>query len=197
LAARSDGGKGTRRGSEGMRIGVVGGGAWGTALAQIGAAGDQPVLIWAREPEVVDGINQVHENKLFLPGIPLSPAIRATAMLKDLAELDALLLVTPAQHLRAVLKDHPRLRIPLVLCAKGIEAGSCALMSELATELQPEAAIAVLSGPTFAHEVAAGLPTAVTLACSDQTLCADLSARLARPNFRPYASPDVIGAEVG
>jgi len=180
-----------------MRIGVVGGGAWGTALAQVCAADDQPVLIWAREPEVIDAINQAHQNKLFLPGIPLSPAIRATDMLRELADLDALLLVTPAQHLRAVLQDLPQLRIPLVLCAKGIEAGSCALMSEVAAELQPDAPIAVLSGPTFAHEVAAGLPTAVTLACADQTLCADLSARLARPTFRPYASSDVIGAEVG
>ena len=180
-----------------MRIGVVGGGAWGTALAQVSAADDQPVLIWAREAEVVDTINQSHENRLFLPGVILSRAIRATPLLKELADLDALLLVTPAQHLRAVLKDLPRLRIPLVLCAKGIEAGSCALMSEVAAELQPDAPIAVLSGPTFAHEVAAGLPTAVTLACADQALCADLSARLARPTFRPYASSDVIGAEVG
>jgi glycerol-3-phosphate dehydrogenase (NAD(P)+) len=180
-----------------MRIGVIGGGAWGTALAQVSAAGGETVLLWAREDEVVEAINRRHENTLFLPGLSLSPSIRATGDVAELADLEALLLVTPAQHLRAVLQGLPAFRAPLVLCAKGIEAETCALMSEVAAEVQPDAPIAVLSGPTFAHEVAAGLPTAITLACGDETVCSALSQRLARPSFRPYASSDVIGAEIG
>jgi glycerol-3-phosphate dehydrogenase (NAD(P)+) len=166
-----------------MRIGVIGGGAWGTALAQVAARGGD-VLLWARETEVVEGINARHENAPFLPGVPLSPAIRATALLSDLAEQDALLVVAPAQHVGAVLAETPVGNTPLVLCAKGIEAGSRRLVGEVAQAVHPDAPIAVLSGPTFAHEVAAGLPTAVTLACADEA-------------FRPYASTDVTGAEIG
>lgn len=180
-----------------MRIGVIGGGAWGTALAQTAASGGEPVLLWAREAEVVDAVNRAHGNPMFLPDVPLSPTIRATGLLSAMADCDALLVVTPAQHLRATLAQLPPLAIPLVLCAKGIEAGTRKLMSDVAAEAQPDAAIAVLSGPTFAHEVAQGLPTAVTLACADEAIGATLSARLARPTFRPYASTDVVGAEIG
>ena len=180
-----------------MRIGVIGGGAWGTALAQTAAAGGEPVLLWAREHEVVSAINRGHENSLFLPGVPLSPAICAVEALDELTMCDALLLVTPAQHLRAVLADVPQGHRPLVLCAKGIEAGTMALMSDIAAELHPGSPIAVLSGPTFAAEVARGLPTAVTLACTDEGTGRALAERLARPAFRPYASDDVTGAEIG
>ncbi len=177
-------------------IGVIGGGAWGTALAQV-AAGNGPVRLWAREPEVVDGINNGHENALFLPGVPLSPAIVATNALADLRDCAALLVVTPAQHLRSVLAGVDADTMPLVLCSKGIEAGSGELMSEVAADIAPRAPIAVLSGPTFAAEVARGLPTAVTLACAVAMVRDQLIARLACPAFRPYASDDVIGAEVG
>ena len=179
-----------------MRIGVVGGGAWGTALAQVAARGGEDVLLWAREPEVVDGINDRHENSLFLPGTALLPTIRASEKLGDLAACGALLIVVPAQHIRAVLANAPRGK-PLVLCAKGIEAGSRMLVGEVARAVDPVAPIAVLSGPTFAHEVAAGLPTAVTLACEDADLAERLSRRLANPAFRTYASTDVAGAEIG
>ena len=178
------------------RLGVIGAGAWGTALAQVAAA-EGEVLLWALEPEVVDAIGMRHENPVYLPGVPLSPAIRATGALDDLADCDALLLVTPAQHLGAVLGRISRRDAPLILCAKGIEAGSGRLMSEVASAVCPDAPVAVLSGPTFAHEVAAGLPTAVTLACGDEAVAAALAARLARPAFRPYLSTDVIGAEIG
>lgn len=180
-----------------MKIGVVGGGAWGTALAQVAARGGDPVLLWAREPDVVASINQTHENSRFLAGIALPPSIRATGALGDLAACDALLVVAPAQHVRAVLAETPVGTTPLVLCAKGIEAGTQFLVGEVAQQLYPEAPIAVLSGPTFAHEVAAGQPTAVTLACADAALGAALADRLASPSFRPYASTDVIGAEIG
>lgn len=179
------------------RIGVIGGGAWGTALAQVATAGGEETLIWAREPEVVESINAAHENRLFLRGIALSPAIRATASLDDLRQCEALLVVTPAQHMRGVLATLSRTAAPLVLCAKGIEEATTKLMHDVAREEQPDAPIAVLSGPTFAHEVAAGLPAAVTLAVEDQAIGEQLRARLARPSFRPYLSTDVVGAEIG
>ena len=180
-----------------MRIGVIGGGAWGTALAQVAARGGEEVLLWAREPEVVASINHAHENARFLAGIALPESIRATGSLGDLAGCDALLVVVPAQHVRAVLAETTVGAIPLVLCAKGIEAGTQLLVGEVAHALHPQAPIAVLSGPTFAHEVAVGRPTAVTLACADEALAAALAERLGGPAFRPYASTDVIGAEIG
>jgi glycerol-3-phosphate dehydrogenase (NAD(P)+) len=180
-----------------MTIGVIGAGAWGTALAQVMAAGGEPALLWAREAEVVEAIRTRHENPLFLAGVPLHADVGATDELGDLAGCEVLLVVAPAQHLRAVLGTAPPSAAPLVLCAKGIEAGTQLLMSEVARDVRPASPIAVLSGPTFAHEVAAGQPTAVTLACAEAGLCGELSARLARPGFRPYASDDVVGAEIG
>lgn len=180
-----------------MRIGVIGGGAWGTALAQVAAGDGQRVILWAREPEVVESINARHVNELFLSSVPLSDSIVATDDLDALRDADALLVVAPAQHVRAVLGGQDFGTKPLVLCAKGIEAGSKLLVGEVARAVQPAAPIAVLSGPTFAHEVAAGLPTAVTLACEDAALGAALADRLGSPSFRPYASDDVTGAEIG
>ncbi|RZM02050.1 MAG: NAD(P)-dependent glycerol-3-phosphate dehydrogenase, partial [Sphingomonas sp.] len=133
----------------------------------------------------------------FLDGIALAPSIRATGALADLGEVDAFLVVAPAQHVGGVLAETPVRGRPLVLCAKGIEAGSRRLVGEVARAAHPDAPVAVLSGPTFAHEVARGLPTAVTLACDDPAVRAALSDRLAAPHFRPYASSDVIGAEIG
>ena len=180
-----------------MRIGVIGGGAWGTALAQVTAAGGEDVMLWAREADVVGAINETRENRLFLAGVVLAPSITATSELSALDDCEALLIVTPAQHMRAVLEATvPRAR-PIVLCAKGIEASSQLLMSQVAAQVCPDAPVAVLSGPTFAHEVAAGLPTAVTLASENGVLAQRLAARLARPYFRPYVTDDVIGAEIG
>jgi glycerol-3-phosphate dehydrogenase (NAD(P)+) len=179
-----------------MTIGVIGGGAWGTALAQVMAAQEQ-VVLWARETEVVAGINNSHENRDFLPGVTLNPRIRATADAADLAAADVWLVVAPAQYLRSVLAACPLGGKPtLVLCAKGIEAGSLKLMAEVVADVS-DAPVAVLSGPTFAGEVARGLPTAVTLACGDTALGEALVQRLARPAFRPYFSDDVTGAEIG
>lgn len=179
-----------------MKIGVIGGGAWGTALAQVAARGGD-VTLWVRERDVADAINAGHENPVFLPGVTLSPAIRATTDSADLDAADALLVVTPAQHVRGVLSTIDVGERALVLCAKGIEAGSRMLVGEVARTVHPQAPVAVLSGPTFAHEVAAGKPTAVTLACADAGLRDRLAERLAAPGFRPYASDDVIGAEIG
>ncbi len=179
------------------RIGVIGGGAWGTALAQVAASAGRETLLWAREPEVVDGVNRRHENGLFLAGIPLHPAIRATDELALMRDCDALLVVTPAQHTRTVLSAIGLRGRPLVLCAKGMEETTTKLMHDVAREEQPESPIVVLSGPTFAHEVAAGLPAAVTLAVEDRSVGEAIRSRLARPFFRPYLSDDVIGAEIG
>jgi len=178
-------------------IGVVGGGAWGTALAQMVASDGSDVLLWARETDVVAAVNDTHANPIFLPNLKLSSSIRATTALSDMADCDALLLVVPAQFLRGVLAELPQSDRPLILCAKGIEAGTRLLISEVAAAVAPAAPIAVVSGPTFAHEVAAGQPTAVTLACADGGIGAALAARLGRPTFRPYLSDDVIGAEIG
>ena len=179
-----------------MKAVVIGAGAWGTALAQLLAANGQAVRLWALEAEVVDAVNGSQENPLYLPGIPLSPSIAATGAMADMADCDLLLVVSPAQHLRSVVAQAPA-GVPLLLCSKGIEAGTSLLMSEVAQQAQPRSPIAVLSGPTFAHEVARGLPTAITLACEDRTLGERLAARIARPAFRPYLSDDVIGAEIG
>ncbi len=180
-----------------MKIGVLGGGAWGTALAQVAARGGEPVTLWAREDDVVTSVNGRHENALFLPGVPLAPSICATSDLAALSDCETLLIVVPAQFLRSVLSQLSVGNRTMVLCAKGIEAGTQKLVAEIASELHPRAPIAVLSGPTFAHEVAKGLPTAVTLACPDIDMYLPLVDRLAQPNFRIYGSDDVTGAEIG
>ena len=180
-----------------MKIGVIGGGAWGTALAQVASADGRETLLWAMEREVVEAINSRHENTIFLPGIALNPAIRATADLSELDGCDVWLVVTPAQHMRAVLESVPRCDKPLVLCSKGIEEKAGQLLHQVAKEACPGAEIAVLSGPTFAHEVARGLPTAVTLAAEDHELAERLRASFAVPTFRIYLSDDVAGAEIG
>ncbi len=182
----------------GRPIGVIGGGAWGTALAQAMASDGSQVLLWAREAELVAEINTARTNRLFLPGAQLAPTIRATGDLADLAALPVLLAVVPAQHLARVLADLPRGARDLVLCAKGIEAGTGRLMADVAAQAAPGATIAVLSGPTFAHEVAAVLPTAVTLACAGgEAQWQRLAPALSRPSLRPYYSDDVTGAEIG
>ncbi|QSB45585.1 NAD(P)-dependent glycerol-3-phosphate dehydrogenase [Tsuneonella flava] len=179
-------------------IGVLGAGAWGTALAQMLASDGRPVLMWAREEELVAEINQRHCNSVYLPSAQLSETIRATGDLAQFAALDTVLAVTPAQHLGSVLAALPASPRDLVLCSKGIEAGSGRLMNDVARDAKPGSEIAILSGPTFAHEVAAGLPTAVTLACAGGEEQWDrLSPQIARPAFRPYYSDDVTGAEIG
>ncbi len=179
-------------------IGVLGAGAWGTALAQLLASDGREVMLWAREPELVEEINSAHTNSLFLPSARLAASVRATGDAATLTACEMLFLVTPAQHLAAVLAGLRAFPRDLVVCAKGIEAGSGRVMSQVARDAAPSSEIAVLSGPTFAHEVAAGLPTAVTLACGGgEPQWQRLSAVIARPHFRPYYSEDLVGAEIG
>jgi glycerol-3-phosphate dehydrogenase (NAD(P)+) len=181
-------------------VGVIGGGAWGTALAQSCARGGLAVRIQARETEVVESINARHENEAFLPGVKLAPGVVAVAELKDLADLDFILAVPPAQHMRSVLTAlAPWVRdgTPIVLCSKGVERGTLKLMTDVLKETVPQARPAVLSGPSFAADVVRGLPTAVTLACEDAVLGEALAQAVAAPAFRPYLADDLIGAEVG
>ncbi len=180
------------------QVGVIGAGAWGTALAQALASDGSEVSLWARESDLVREINQERRNSLYLSSATLAPTIRATSDLADLAALQVLLVVVPAQFLASVVGQLPPGTRDLVLCAKGIEAGTGRLMADVAADADPQARLAVLSGPTFAHEVAAGLPTAVTLACSGgREQWARLAPLLARPALRPYYSADVTGAEIG
>ncbi|TIX50614.1 NAD(P)H-dependent glycerol-3-phosphate dehydrogenase [Alteraurantiacibacter aquimixticola] len=184
--------------SEGAKVGVVGAGAWGTALAQMLASDGRDVLLWVLEEELVTAINATHRNDLYLPSAELAPSIRATSDLSEMAALDMLLLVTPAQHLGTVMRQMPSHPRDLVLCSKGIEASTGRMMHDVAREIAPGSDIAVLSGPTFAHEVAAGLPAAVTLACGGgEEQWHRLVGEIARPTFRPYYSDDLVGAEVG
>ncbi|MDH5188460.1 MAG: NAD(P)-binding domain-containing protein, partial [Rhodospirillaceae bacterium] len=157
-----------------QKIGVIGAGAWGTALAIATKRAGRDVTIWAHEAEVVNAINDAHENTVFLPGIKLDPTIKASTNIADALNADAVLMVAPAQHVRSVCemaKPHWKKATPIVLCSKGVEKNSLNLMSEVAEQVLGDAApIAVLSGPTFAKEVANNLPTAITLACSDEGL---------------------------
>ena len=181
-------------------IGIIGAGAWGTALAQAAVRAGRKTTLWARDPGLARTINQKHENPTYLPGIALEPTVRATGDLAEAAAADAVLLVTPAQHLRAaagLLSGHLAAATPVVLCAKGIEQQSRALMTEVLAETLPAQPMAVLSGPTFAAEVARELPTAVTLAASDASLGAQLVVALGSRCFRPYLSDDPVGAEIG
>ena len=179
-------------------LAVVGAGAWGTALAIV-AAENAKVLLWAREREVVESIAQVHENTLFLPGVTVPARIEATLELARAGEAEAVLLVAPAQHVRAVLAGlKPVLKpgTPVVLCAKGIETGTGLLLTEILAQELPDAEPAILSGPSFARDVAKGLPTAVTIAAREG-IAARLQASLGRPGFRPYASEDLVGVALG
>ncbi len=181
-------------------VSIVGGGAWGTALAQSVCQSGRPALLWAREADVVADINERHVNRVFLPGVDLDPALRATGDLKEIARADVILAVMPAQHMRSVtseLAKSMRPGQPFVVCAKGIEQKSGKLMSDVAAEVVPEATLAVLSGPSFAADVARGLPAALTLACRNEETGKALAAMLSSRQMRLYWSSDVIGAELG
>lgn len=182
-------------------FGVIGGGAWGTALAQALLRPGREVTLWAREEDVVASINAQHENTLYLPGVKLDERLKATSKLEALHACDAWLLVAPVQHTRAVCAELAALgadqNIPIVLCSKGIEIGSLKFPSVLTQEMLPDHPVAVLSGPSFAIEVAKDQPTALTLACGDAALGNALCQAIGSRTFRPYYSPDVLGAQIG
>ncbi len=183
------------------RIGIIGGGAWGTALALVSSRAGLDVVIQTLEPEVADAVTGIHENSMYLPGVALDAKIKATTDVAEAAaDADALLLAVPAQYVRSVLSQLAKTYksgVPVVICAKGIEQETSALMSEVAEESLPGASLAVLSGPTFAAEVARDMPSAVTLASGEDGLGRELAEALGTPRFRIYRSDDMIGAQIG
>lgn len=183
------------------RVGIVGGGAFGTAMACVLRRSGHEVTVWAREPEVVAGINRESANPLFLQGVRLDPGIRATGSMAAAVDGAAfVLLAPPAQHMRAVtvsLRPHLARGTPVVSCSKGIERASCALMPEVLAVTLPEAPVAVLSGPSFAREIATNLPCAVALACADFELAKELSSQIADPHFCVHPTDDLVGAAIG
>jgi glycerol-3-phosphate dehydrogenase (NAD(P)+) len=183
------------------RLAVIGAGAWGTALAIVARRAGSDVNLWARNAELAAGINRRRKNPLYLPGIALDPAILATGDAEAaLADADAAVLAVPAQFLRGVLgalRPLVRASLPVLHCAKGIEVGTLATMSQIGAESLPASPYAVLSGPSFAAEVARGLPAAVTIASPEPAVAEFFMAALGSSRFRPYRSADPIGVEIG
>jgi glycerol-3-phosphate dehydrogenase (NAD(P)+) len=180
-------------------IAVIGAGAWGTALANCAARAGREVTLWARDPAAIAAIMSKRESPR-LPGVTLDERIAATGALADVARADAVLLVVPAQDLRTAaiaLGSQIGKGVPVVACAKGIERGTHRFMTEVIAETLPGATPAILSGPSFAADVARGLPTAVTLACADEATAEALTLALGSATFRPYHATDVRGVEIG
>jgi glycerol-3-phosphate dehydrogenase (NAD(P)+) len=181
------------------RIAVLGGGAWGTALANVTARAGRKVTLWEYDAGNAEQLAQQRESK-FLRGVRIEDSIAVTRDLAEAARAEAILLVVPAQAMRSVVKALGAAiapSTPIIACAKGIEHGTHKFMTEVIAECAPSATPAILSGPSFAADVARGLPTAVTLAAHDETLAAELAKALASRTFRPYQSSDVRGVEVG
>lgn len=182
------------------QISVIGGGGFGTALASVAARDGRPVCLWVRDPALMIAINRGRRNPAYLPNIPLPESILATDDLAEAGDADAILLAVPAQFIRHVLGDlvpYLRTAIPLLICAKGIERGTNLLMHQVAAEIAPNHPVAILSGPSFATDIAIGLPTAVTLACTDAAIGAELVQAIGTQSFRLYVSTDIIGVEIG
>ena len=182
-----------------QRIAVLGGGAWGTALALTCARAGRQVMLWEHEPDNAASLEQKRESR-FLPGVRLDNEIKVTRDLAETASSDAILVVVPAQAMRSVITSLAKSnaeRTPLIACAKGIEHGTHKFMTEIIAECAPKALPAILSGPSFAADVARGLPTAVTIAATDAEVALDLAHALNAGTFRPYHSTDVRGVELG
>jgi glycerol-3-phosphate dehydrogenase (NAD(P)+) len=182
------------------RIGVVGGGAWGSALAQTLTVAGRDVILWAFEEATVDEINSRHTNQVFLPGVNLDERLRATAALAELADRELILMVPPAQHLRAVggqLAPHLGARVPTMICAKGIEQTTGKLLCEVLGDVAPQLTPGVISGPSFAAEVARGLPAALTVACADPELGEEVAQAVGSQQLRTYWTRDLVGVQLG
>lgn len=181
------------------KVAVIGAGAWGTALAQSIANSGQDVTMWAREEDVVNAINNDHENTMYLKGVPLNNTIKATSDLNSIKDFDVYLISTPAQHVRATLAQMKDILAdkPFVICAKGIEVETGSLLSEVANEIIPNAQVGVLSGPTFASEIARGLPCAVTLAMKDKNIGEHVVEIIGSRKLRTYLTTDLVGAQIG
>ena len=182
------------------KVSIIGAGAWGTSLAQVYAAAGHDTILWAREKHLADALAQDRENKTYLPGFKLDDRLKVTNDLDLAAQSDIILNVIPAQHVRTNLKLlSPLMRAgqSIVICAKGIEIDSGKFLSDVGHEECPQADIAVLTGPTFAHEIMAGAPSAATIASNDSVHADRLCASLTSRNLRLYKSTDIIGAQTG
>jgi glycerol-3-phosphate dehydrogenase (NAD(P)+) len=180
-------------------VSIIGAGAWGTALATVAARAGRDVTLYARDAAHAARIAAARENPR-LPGIALATGINVTNDVTLAGRADIVLIATPAQHLRGAanaLAPHLRPRTPVIACAKGIEHGTHEFMTEVIAQAVPKATPAILSGPSFADDVARGLPTAVTLAAQDEALAGNLVQALGSPTFRPYHTSDVRGVEIG
>jgi glycerol-3-phosphate dehydrogenase (NAD(P)+) len=180
-------------------IGIIGAGAWGTALAAVAARAGRAVTLYARDASHATHIAKARENPR-LAGVKLPSGINVTNDVAAACRADIILVVTPAQHLRAAINaiaPHLRAQTPVIACAKGIEHGTHKFMTEIIAEAAPHAVPAILSGPSFADDVARGLPTAVTLAAKDEALASELVQALGSATFRPYHTTDVLGVEIG
>ena len=182
-----------------QHIGVLGAGAWGSALANIAARAGRRITLWARDPRVTETIARWRESPK-LPGMRLENLVTVTGSIDDVLDAAALLVAVPSQAMRSVASALAPLlhqRTPVIVCAKGIERRTRRFMTEVVAECVPQAEPAILSGPSFAADVARGLPTAVTLAARDEALAGTLAAALGSSTFRPYHSTDVRGVEIG
>jgi glycerol-3-phosphate dehydrogenase (NAD(P)+) len=180
-------------------VGIIGAGAWGTALAGAAVRAGRAVTLYARDPAHAAHIAAANENPK-LPGVPLATGIAVTSDLARAASADIVLVATPAQHLRGAVSHfapHLAKATPVIACAKGIERGSHKFMTDVIAEAAPQAIAAILSGPSFADDVARGQPTAVTLAAKDEALASSLVQALGSATFRPYHTTDVRGVEIG
>lgn len=182
-------------------IGIIGAGAFGTAMATVARRAGRDVTLWAYEPEVVYDINTNHVNSTYLKDAALDPGIRATTDLAEVCATDAVLVAAPSQHLGRVVSaaaPHWRPGVPAMTCSKGVERGTCRLMAEVVKDaLGEDAVVATMGGPTFAIEIARDLPSAATIACPDLSVAAKLAEALASPHFRAYTTHDIIGAQLG
>ena len=182
-----------------QKISVLGGGAWGTALALTCARAGRDVALWEHEADNAESLASKRESR-FLPGVRLDDKIKVTRALGEASRADAILLVVPAQAMRSVVTALGRAIVkgtPLIACAKGIEHGTHKFMTEIIADCAPQAMPAILSGPSFAADVARGLPTAVTVAASNAKLAGALAHALNSGTFRLYHSTDVRGVELG
>jgi glycerol-3-phosphate dehydrogenase (NAD(P)+) len=187
-------------GAHRLRVGVIGAGSWGTALAVLANRAGSDVTLWSRNEQVVDVIRDKRINEVYLPDVFLDPAIRATTHLPQVCDSDLIILSVPSQSLRTLcinLSDLTLPELPVVITTKGIERGSLLLMHEVVGSILTANPLAILSGPNFAKEAAQGLPTATAIACQDKELGERIRFAIGGRLFRPYLSEDLIGTEIG
>jgi len=182
-------------------IGILGAGAFGTAMATVAARAGLKVTLWGFEQEIIDDINASHTNTCFLPDVTLDSKIRATNDFQNVCDNEAVLIAVPTVYLRAIVSQaakHWQPNVPALICSKGVEQDTCMLMAEVVKDcLGHNAIIASMGGPTFAHEIANDLPSATTVACADLKVSENLAKALSSPHFRAYASNDIIGTQLG